>query len=108
VKLPAIAPATLDIEIAWLKAHYWKEGTALEKEREPLPVLAALKQDMPLPPLRGPGREIAPRLARCVLRGASRFHHGLLEPVERVGIRAGAAVPDVILIRRSGETQSAS
>jgi hypothetical protein len=52
VKLPAIAPATLDIEIAWLKAHYWKEGTALEEEREPLPVLAALKQDMPPAPAR--------------------------------------------------------
>jgi hypothetical protein len=54
VKLPAIAPATLDIEIAWLKAHYWKEGTALEEEREPLPVLAALKQDMPPRPCAAP------------------------------------------------------
>jgi len=35
--------------------------------------------------MRGPGREIAPRLARCVLRGAVQVRHGF-ERVERVDV----------------------
>jgi predicted phage terminase large subunit-like protein len=48
LKLPAVAPADLDIEIGWRKAHHWKGGTALEEVREPLPVLARLKRQFGL------------------------------------------------------------
>jgi predicted phage terminase large subunit-like protein len=46
LKLPAIAPADRSFRLRGVRTHFWREGTVLEEPREPLPILARLKQQL--------------------------------------------------------------
>jgi predicted phage terminase large subunit-like protein len=44
LSLPAIAPADLTIQLPHSKSHLWRQGTAMDEVREPLPILEVIKR----------------------------------------------------------------
>jgi predicted phage terminase large subunit-like protein len=46
LSLPAIAPSDLTVQLSHSKTYFWRQDTALDEVREPLPILERLKRSL--------------------------------------------------------------